>query len=76
MAAARRTTPTRTGRETRATSRLPDAGDENEVAAVEKPGLGFSDTLVFVTTALIVFAIVLTDYNLGKFFQAGVFFKK
>lgn len=74
--AARRTTTTRTTtRETRATSRIGDNAGDPDVVVEEKPGLGFSDALVFATTALLLVAIVLTDYQLGKYFGSGLFFK-
>ena len=73
MASTRRTTTrTTTTRETRATSRADDAA-EGDVPV--KPGLGLAEAAVFVTTALLLVAILLTDYQLGKFYASGLFFK-
>jgi hypothetical protein len=75
MASTRRTTTTRTtARETRATSRIGDDAVEGDVAPA-KPGLGLAEAAVFATTALLLAAILLTDYQLGKYFGSGLFFK-
>ncbi len=75
MASTRRsTTRTTTTRETRATSRIGDDAAEGDVEPA-KPGLGLAEAAVFVTTALLLLAIVLTDYQLGKYYASGLFFK-
>lgn len=76
MAASRRTTTRTTTRETRATSRIGDDAAEAEEASPAKAGLGLTEAAVFVTTALLLAAIVLTDYQLGKYYGSGLFFKK
>jgi hypothetical protein len=63
------TRTTRTTRETK-TTRQPAV----EPAVEEGPGPGLADGLVIVTTLLLVAAILLTDYLLGKHFGRGVFF--
>jgi len=75
MAATRRTTTTRTVRETRATSRLADKETDDGDAAPAESKVGFAESVIMVTTILLLVAIVLTDYSLGKHFGTGVFFK-
>lgn len=69
---ATRTTKTTT-RETKVTSRK--AADA-PVVVDDAKGMTFNDGLVIVTTLLLLTAIVLTDYLLGKHFGSGLFFKK
>lgn len=59
------------GRETRATSRMAEGGDE----PAPKPGLGLGDAMGIVSFLLLVAAILLTDKMLGSQYGAGMFFK-
>jgi hypothetical protein len=70
---ARRTVTTRTERESKVTSRITNDPD---APVVEKPGLGYADAIVFVTTILLLAAFVMTDYMIGKQFGKGIFFSK
>ena len=63
-------TPTR---ESRATSRIADGGDQP--AAAPKPGMGLGDAMGIVSFLLLLSAIVLVDMLLGKQYGAGMFFK-
>ena len=70
---ARRTTNTTrtTTRETRVTSRV-----GTEAAAQAAPsGLGLTETVAIVTTIVMIAAILMTDYYLGKQLGTGLFFK-
>ncbi|MBL8863122.1 MAG: hypothetical protein JNK02_14090 [Planctomycetes bacterium] len=69
--AARRSERAAPARETRATSRMAEAG---ETAAESKPGMGLGDAMGIVTFLLLVAAILLTDMVLGKQYGKGVFF--
>lgn len=51
------------GRETRATSRMAEGGDE---AAAPKAGMGLGDAMGIVSFLLLLAAIVLTDMMLGQ----------
>ncbi len=66
------TTTTPGGRQTRATSRMAEGGEE---VVVVKQGMGLGDAMGIVTFLLLIAAIVLTDYMLGKHYGSGLFFK-
>ncbi len=66
------TTVTQT-RDSRATSRIADGGDQP--AAAPKAGMGLGDAMGIVSFLLLLTAIVLTDMMLGKQYLGGVFFK-
>jgi hypothetical protein len=80
MAAARRPSvsqsSTRDRRGGQAVSRTVGVAEEDDGEEPEpKPGFGLPDAMVFATTALLLAAIVVTDYWLGKQFGEGMFFK-
>jgi hypothetical protein len=45
-----------------------------QVAVVEKPGMSMADGLAIATTLLLLAAILMTDYYLGKRYGKGIFF--
>jgi hypothetical protein len=51
-----------------------EAGAAPAAPADEKKGLTFADAISITTTLLLVAAILLTDYYLGKRYGTGVFF--
>lgn len=51
-----------------------EAGAAQAAPADEKKGLTFADAISITTTILLVAAILLTDYYLGKRYGTGVFF--
>jgi hypothetical protein len=51
-----------------------EAGAGQAAPADEKKGLTFVDALSITTTLLLLAAILLTDYYLGKRYGTGVFF--
>jgi hypothetical protein len=71
---ARRTATTRTQREVKVTSRM-SSGTADAAPESDKPGLGYADSIVLVTTVLLLVAFVMTDYLLGHQFGKGLFFK-
>ncbi len=71
MAARRSSAGRATGRETRVTSRMAEGGGEDAAPA---PGMGMTETIGIVTAILLVVAILLTDYLLGKHYATGMFF--
>ncbi|MFN0243432.1 MAG: hypothetical protein ACKVWV_11120 [Planctomycetota bacterium] len=75
MAATRRTTTTRTARDTRATSRIADKEADDAEAAPAESKVGLAESMIMITTILLVAALVLTDYALGKHFGEGMLFK-
>jgi hypothetical protein len=71
---ARRTaTSYRAGKAAQAAGAEDQAGSEAAPAKEDK-GPSFVDVLVITTTVLLVAAILMTDYYLGKHYAAGVFF--
>jgi len=66
------TTVTQT-RDSRATSRKAEGGDDT--AAAPKPGMGLGDAMGIVSFLLLLAAIVLTDMMLGQQYGGGMFFK-
>jgi len=66
------TTTTPGARQTRATSRMVEGGEE---VVVVKQGMGLGDAMGIVTFLLLIAAIILTDYMLGKQYGSGLFFK-
>ena len=68
------TTTTPGARQTRATSRTVVEGGEEAVVVV-KQGMGLGDAMGIVTFLLLVAAIILVDYMLGKQYGSGLFFK-
>jgi hypothetical protein len=72
---ARRTATTRTTREVKATSRMSPGTAAEAAPESDKPGLGYADSIVLVTTILLLAAFVMTDYLLGHQFGKGMFFK-
>lgn len=76
MAATRRTTTTRsTVRETRATSRIADKDADDAEAPPAESKVGLAESMIMITTLLLLVALVLTDYALGKHFGEGLLFK-
>lgn len=71
--AARRITP-KTTRDTKVTSRLGDQPEGGEAPPAEQ-GLSFADTLILVTTLVMIAAFVLMDKYRGEAFNEGLFFK-
>jgi hypothetical protein len=73
---ARRTQVTKsTRRETKARSKMPAATEAAEVEVVEEGrGLGLGDGMAIVTTLMLLVAIVMVDYLLGKHYGKGLFF--
>jgi hypothetical protein len=45
-----------------------------QVAVVEKPGMSMADGIAIATTLLLLAALVMTDYYLGKRYGKGIFF--
>ena len=73
--AARRTERTQVTRETRVTSRKVEGQDTPGDDGEPKPGLGLADGICIVTTLVLLAAILMTDYLLGKHYGSGFFFK-
>ena len=71
---AARRTPTKTARETKATSRVGDTPEAE--APVEGKGMSFADTLILVTTLVMIAAFVLIDKFRGEAFNEGLFFTR
>lgn len=72
--AARRTTGTSAGRDSRVRSRA--AGAEQAPAQAEASGgMGFVDAVTIATTVLLIVAILMMDKVLGDHFATGMFFK-
>jgi hypothetical protein len=72
---ARRTATTyRSGRIAPGTLTEEEAEAVQEVRAEEGKGLTFADAISITTTVLLLAAILMTDYYLGKRYGTGVFF--
>ena len=69
-----KTVTTRTTQSSRRVAASPDVEGVDEEEDT-KPRAGLPDALVFATTLMLLLAIVITDYWLGKQLGAGVFFK-
>ena len=70
-----KTVTTRTTQTSRRVAAAPDVEVVDEDAEEAKPRSGLPDALVFATTLMLLLAIVITDYWLGKQLGSGVFFK-
>ena len=71
---ARRTTTTTT-RTARTTTRTNEPADDAAEVVVTDSGLGLADGMIFVSTVLLIAAILLLDYHMGKHLGTGMFFK-
>jgi hypothetical protein len=70
---ARRTTTTTT--RTARTTRTNEPADDAAPVVVTEGGLGLADGMIFVSTILLVVAILMLDYHMGKHLGTGMFFK-
>jgi hypothetical protein len=51
-------------------------GTADAAAEADGKGLGYADAIILVTTVLLLAAVLMTDYMIGKQFGKGIFFTK